>query len=136
MIPELKAFIMWQLKDLDSAEKYYLTALSSAKQIMPYGHPSQIKILKTLTRFYFDENRFGEALPINYELLDIYLNQYPEKNAIVIEQKLVIALVMNNLQDHEKAVEILNNVLQYTDVEISDYAKRIFNNLYSTYKSE
>ena len=136
LICELKAFIMWQLKDLDSAEKYYLAALSSAKQIMPYGHPSQIKILKTLTKFYFDENRFGEALPINCELLEIYLSQYPEKNAVIIEQKLVIALVMNNLQDHEKVVEILNNVLQYTDVEISDYAKRIFNNLYSTYKSE
>lgn len=136
MILELKAFIMWKQKKIDIGEKFYLKALNNAKEIMPYGHPSQIKILKTLSKFYFDENRFSDALQLNYEIFDIYIKLLPENHPDIIEQKLVIALNLNNLHEHDKVVEILNEVLRITDVKISDYAKKILTNLYTFYKSE
>lgn len=136
MIPELKAFIMWKLEDLDSAEKLYLTALANSKQLMPAGHPAQMKILKSLAKFYFDYNRFNEALTINMEILEIMLSEAKDDSPSVLEQKLVIALIKHNLQDDAGAIEVINDVLQHEDVQLTEYSQKIINNLYNYYSSQ
>ncbi len=134
MIPELKGFILWKQADFDGAEKLYLSALNNSEIQMTKGHPAHIKLLKTVAKFYFENNRFTEATNKNIEILEIYTEQYAQKDSRIIEQKLIIALIYHNLEEHEKAIELLQNVANTKDAEVTEYSKKIFNNLYDFYK--
>ena len=134
-IPNLMAYIYWEKEDLDSATKFYTLAVENAKKIYPNNHRLYVNAVRMLAFFLFNNNRFSESLPFHIELLNIYLGAHSDKDQIVVEQKLNLSTIYQNLEMHQEAIKFLSEAIKAEPETLSENSQKMMNNLYNFYSA-
>ncbi|RLD82913.1 MAG: hypothetical protein DRJ10_04525, partial [Bacteroidetes bacterium] len=135
-IPNLMAYIYWERKDFDAAGKYYTLAVENAKKIYPGNHHLYVNAVRMLAFFLFNNNRFSESLQYHIELLDIYLGAHSDNDQVVVEQKLNLSTIYQNLEMHKEAIKFLEEAIHAESETLSENSQKMMKNLFDFYSAD
>jgi tetratricopeptide (TPR) repeat protein len=120
----------------EKAEQFLTEALSLSKKEFGQEYFATEKCIDYLAEFYFGQKNYEKCRDLNQELLAIRMNNNGPKDVSTISTLIHLAAAHNMLGDHDKAANVLNEIIKvYQEVykQLDESTNNIFLRLFNHY---